>query len=77
MSRNGDGPAPQLWKGLPQTAHSALTPGGEIEQATKVAEGFKQTREGWRRVVFLVGLAVLACGTAFMVVAGMYAAAHP
>jgi hypothetical protein len=77
MSRSDHGPAPQLWNGLPQTAHSALTPGGEIEQATKVAENFKQSREGWRRVVFLVGVAILALGAVFMVVAGMYSTAHP
>lgn len=69
-------PAPELWTGLPQTAHSALTPLGEIEQATKVAEGLKQPREGWRRAVFVVGVVILALSAAFMVFAGIYGSAH-
>jgi hypothetical protein len=77
MNRSDRVPAPDLWTGLPQTAHSALTPLGEIEQATKVAEGFKQSREGWRRAVFLAGVVILGLSAAFMVVAGIYGAAHP
>jgi hypothetical protein len=77
MTRSDHVPAPQLWKGLPQTADSALTPMGEIEQAAKVAEGFKQHRDGWRRVVFVAGIAILALSAVFMAVAGMYNAAHP
>ena len=65
-----------MWKGLPQTAGSALTPVGEIEQATKVAEGLKQPREGWRRAVFLVGIVIVALSVAFLIVAGLYGAAH-
>jgi len=76
MSRSDRVPAAELWKGLPQTGHSALTPVGEIEQATKVAEGLKQPRRGWRRVVFLVGVVIVALSVAFLVVAGLYGAAH-
>ena len=63
---------PQLWKGLPQTAHSALTPSGEIEQATKIAEGFKQPREGWRRGVFLTGVALVGLMAVFMLVFALF-----
>jgi hypothetical protein len=76
MNRSDHVPASQLWQGLPQTAHSALTPVGEIEQATKVAEGFRQARDGWRRAVFLVGVVIVALSAAFMVFAGIYGAAH-
>jgi len=76
MSRSDYVPGSQLGKGLPQTAHSALTPLGEIEQATKIAEGFKQPRDGWRRAVFVIGLVVLALGAAFAIVASIYGAAH-
>ncbi|MGW4946982.1 hypothetical protein ACWEOZ_35965 [Actinoplanes sp. NPDC004185] len=69
-------PAAQLYRGLPQTVHSALTPLGEIEQATKIAEGWRQPRRGWRRAVFLVGAVMLAVSVALMVVAGVYGAAH-
>lgn len=75
MNRSDRVPEPRLWRGLPQTAHSVLTPLGEIEQATKVAEGFKQPREGWRRVVFLAGVVILALSAAFMAFAGIYGTA--
>jgi hypothetical protein len=64
MSRAQQHSAPQLSTGLPQTVHSALTPAGEIEQATKIAEGLRQHRRGWRRVVFVAGLAVLGLAAA-------------
>jgi len=67
--------APQLWKGLPQTAHSALTPVGEIEQAGKIAEGFKQPRQGWRRIVFLTGVVIVALMAAFMLFFAIFAPA--
>jgi len=62
--------------GLPQTASSALTPLGEIEQATKIAAGFKQPRHGWRRAVFIIGLAVIAVAVVAAVVAGVLDAAQ-
>ena len=66
MNRSDHDSVPRPWQGLPQTAHSALTPSGEIEQAAKIAHGFRQHREGWRRVVFLAGVAVVALMAAFM-----------
>jgi hypothetical protein len=66
MNRRHHDTAPQPWKGLPQTPHSALTPSGEIEQAAKIAEGFRQHRQGWRRVVFVAGVAVMAFMAVFM-----------
>ena len=63
--------------GLPQTTHSALTPAGEVEQATKIAEGLRQPRDGWRRVVFRAGVAVLALAAAAAVVAGIYGSTAP
>jgi hypothetical protein len=69
--------ASQAWAGLPQTAHSALTPLGEIEQATKIAAGFKQPRHGWRRAVVLIGLVVMAFGVVAAIVAGLLDAAQP
>ncbi|MGX6601430.1 hypothetical protein ACWKSP_04725 [Micromonosporaceae bacterium Da 78-11] len=77
MNRRDREPDPQPWDGFPQTADSALTPVGEIEQARKVAEGFRQTRDGWRRAVFLIGVVVVALSAAFVVFAGFYGAAHP
>jgi hypothetical protein len=68
MNRSQQDSAPQLWQGLPQTPHSGLGPVGEIEQATKIAEEFRQHRQGWRRVVFVAGLVVLALMAAFMLV---------
>jgi hypothetical protein len=68
--------ASRAMAGLPQTAHSALTPLGEIEQATKIAAGFKQPRHGWRRAVVLIGLVVVALGVAAAIVAGMLGAAQ-
>jgi hypothetical protein len=59
-----------------QTAHSALTPLGEIEQATKIAAGFKQPRHGWRRAVVLIGLVVMAFGVVAAIVAGLLDAAQ-
>jgi len=66
----------QAWDGLPQTAHSSLTPLGEIEQATKIAAGLKQPRHGWRKAVVIVGLVVLALAVVAAVVAGMLGAAQ-
>ena len=66
MNDDDLGLAPPPWVGLPQTAHSALTPSGQIEQATKVAEGFRQRRAGWRRVVFVTGVVVVALMAVFM-----------
>jgi hypothetical protein len=77
MEHSARAAAAQLWRGLPQTAHSGLTPAGEIEQATKIAEGLRQPRTGWRRGVFLTGMVILGLAAAFMVVAGLYGAAHP
>lgn len=68
--------ASQAWAGLPQTAHSALTPSGEIEQATKIAAGFKQPRHGWRRAVVVTGLVIIAFGVVAAVVAWLLAAAQ-
>ncbi|WP_433727313.1 hypothetical protein ACQP2Y_12055 [Actinoplanes sp. CA-051413] len=76
MNRSDRVPAAQLYRGLPQTVHSALTPLGEIEQATKIAEGWRQPRQGWRRAVFVVGTVVLAVSAALMVIAGIYGAAQ-
>jgi hypothetical protein len=76
MNRSERAPTSEPWKGLPQTGHSGLTPVGEIEQATKVADGLKQRRDGWRRVVFLIGVVIVALSAAFLVVAGIYGAAH-
>jgi hypothetical protein len=70
------GAASQAWAGLPQTAYSALTPSGEIEQATKIAAGFKQPRHGWRRAVVVIGLVVLAFGVVAVIVAGLLGAAQ-
>jgi hypothetical protein len=67
--------APQQWQGLPQTVHSALTPAGEIEQAAKIAEGFRQPREGWRRLVFVAGLGVVALMVAFVLFSAIFAPA--
>jgi hypothetical protein len=69
-------PASQAWAGLPQTSHSALTPSGEIEQATKIAAGLKQPRHGWRRAVVVIGLAVIAVGAVAAIVAGLLDAAQ-
>ena len=66
----------QEWAGLPQTASSALTPLGEIEQATKIAAGFKQRRQGWRRTVVVIGLTVIALGAAAAIIAGFLGAAQ-
>ena len=68
--------ASQIGAGLPQTASSALTPLGEIEQATKIAVGLKQPRHGWRRAVVVIGLAVIAFGVVAVVVAGILSAAQ-
>ena len=68
--------ASQTWAGLPQTAHSSLTPLGEIEQATKIASGFKQPRHGWRRAVVVIGLVVIAVGVVAVIVAGLLGAAQ-
>jgi hypothetical protein len=76
MDRDDHLSGSQLWQGLPQTTHSSLTPAGEIEQATKVAEGFKRPRSGWQRTVFRAGVVVLALCAAFMVFAAFYGAAH-
>ncbi len=62
--------------GLPQTEHSALTPLGEIEQATKIAAGIKQPRHGWRKAVVVIGLTLLAFGAVATIVAGMLGAAQ-
>ena len=77
MEHSARVPTEQLWRGLPQTEHSGLTPVGEIEQAAKIAEGLRQPRDGWRRGVFLTGVVILGLAAAFMVVAGLYGAAHP
>ncbi|GIE86479.1 hypothetical protein [Actinoplanes regularis] len=69
-------PESQVWAGLPQTEHSALTPLGEIEQATKIAEGIKQPRHGWRRAVVVIGLVLLALWAVAAVVGGMLSAAQ-
>jgi hypothetical protein len=71
-----DGAAAEAWAGLPQTAHSGLTPSGEIEQATKIAAGLKQPRHGWRRAVVVIGLVVVAFGVVAAIVAGMLSAAQ-
>jgi hypothetical protein len=73
---DSDRPAPNLRKGLPQTTHSALTPSGEIEQATKIAEGLRQRREGWRRIVFMAGIVVVALMAAFMLAFAFFSAAQ-
>ncbi|MEV4638768.1 hypothetical protein AB0J80_15590 [Actinoplanes sp. NPDC049548] len=72
MSLNDHRSAPPLWTGLPQTAYSALTPAGEVEQAAKVAEGFRQRRQGWRRVVFVAGVGVLGLMAVFMLVFALF-----
>lgn len=61
--------------GLPQTGHSALTPLGQIEQATKFAAGFKQPRRGWRKPVAVVGFVIIAAAALAVIVAGMLSAA--
>jgi len=68
--------AAQAWDGLPQTAHSSLTPLGEIEQATKIATGLQQPRHGWRRAVVIAGLVVLALAVVATIVAGLLGAAQ-
>jgi len=75
MNADG-GVASQAWAGLPQTANSALTPSGEIEQATKIAAGLTQPRHGWRRAVVVIGLIVIAFGVVATIVAGMLGAAQ-
>ncbi|GAA3342165.1 hypothetical protein GCM10020358_36160 [Amorphoplanes nipponensis] len=77
MSPGDRVPPSQPWTGLPQTAHSALTPVGEIEQAAKIAEGLRRPREGWRRVVFRIGVLILMLGATAALVAGILGAAHP
>jgi hypothetical protein len=52
-------PGHRSLQGVPQTVHSALTPEGEIEQATKIAIGLRGPRTGWRRVVFRSGVVFL------------------
>lgn len=55
----GSARAGALFSAIPQTAHSALTPLGEIEQAGKLADGLRRPRDGWRHVVFRAGLIFL------------------
>jgi hypothetical protein len=57
---DASGSAEGMFEGLPQTVHSSLTPLGQIEQAGKVAVGFRRSREGWRRVVFRAGICLVA-----------------
>ena len=61
----------QEWDGLPQTPHSALTPLGQIEQATKFAAGLKQPRQGWRRGVVVAGEVLIVLMAVAVVVAGV------
>ncbi|MET8153589.1 hypothetical protein ACIBSW_06250 [Actinoplanes sp. NPDC049668] len=61
----------QAWDGLPQPAHSAFTPLGQIEQATKFAAGLKQTRHGWRRAVAVTGEVLIVLTAVAVVVAGV------
>ncbi|GID97412.1 hypothetical protein Adi01nite_68240 [Amorphoplanes digitatis] len=69
---NADGTADsQAWEGLPQTAHSAFTPLGQIEQATKLAAGLKQPRTGWRRAVAVMGEVLIVLTAVAVVVAGV------
>jgi hypothetical protein len=68
--------APQVAAGFPQTMHSALTPQGQIEQATNFAAGLKQPRHGWRRAVAIIGFVVVALGAVAVIVAGMLDAAR-
>jgi hypothetical protein len=61
-----------LFSALPQTAHSALTPLGEIEQATKLADGFGRPREGWRRGVFRAGVIFLSLVALTLLILAVY-----
>jgi hypothetical protein len=70
-----DRPAENGWQGLPQTAHSALTPVGEIEQAGKIAAGFRNRRDGWRRWIVLIGAVVLGIAAVATAVAMLFSPA--
>jgi hypothetical protein len=67
-----DRPGARAWDGLPQTARSALTPGGEIEQAGKIAAGISSHREGWRRWIVLIGAVVLGIAALATIAAMLY-----
>lgn len=65
----------EVMNGLPQTLHSPLTPQGEIEQFGKIAAGVRAPREGWRKVVVPVGLALLVI--LFIAVVVVSTLSHP
>jgi hypothetical protein len=70
-----DRPSENVWQGLPQTAHSALTPAGEIEQAGKIAAGFRHRRDGWRRWIVLIGAVLLGIAAVATVAAMLHSPA--
>ncbi len=51
---------PATWQGLPQTVHDPVGPAGQIEQVGRMVSGREWMRGGWRRVVVVVGLVLLA-----------------
>jgi hypothetical protein len=55
-----ESPAARTFHGLPQTPHSALTPLGEIEQMSKIADGLRAPRDGWRKWVVRAGIVLIA-----------------
>jgi hypothetical protein len=68
-----DGQTADTLRGLPQTVHSAYTPLGEIEQAGKIADGLRAERQGWRKVVFRIGIGLIAAAVITVVVVVIYA----